>query len=249
MDDYAIVLNAGSSSLKFCVYRRPEVEAWRLEARGQIEGIGTSPRFSAKDARDQVLADDPLDGAVDDGRTALDALAAWLRSQYGGARVLGVGHRVVHGGARYAGPTIVTPAVLEDLRAADPAGSSPSTAQPGGDRRGVRAASRRAAGRLLRHELPSRSAGRRGAGSAAQGHLPRRRAALRLSRSVVRVHRLGPATGRTRDRPGPRHRGAPGQRRQPVRPEKWPERRQQPRVHRARWPLHGDQAGCRSIPA
>ena len=65
MDDYAIVLNAGSSSLKFCVYRRPEVEAWRLEARGQIEGIGTSPRFSAKDARDQRLADDSLDGAVE----------------------------------------------------------------------------------------------------------------------------------------------------------------------------------------
>ena len=49
MDDYAVVLNAGSSSLKFCVYRRPQSEAWRLEARGQIEGIGTSPRFSAKD--------------------------------------------------------------------------------------------------------------------------------------------------------------------------------------------------------
>ena len=44
-----------------------------------------------------------------DGRSALDALAAWLRSRYGGARVLGVGHRVVHGGARFAGPTVVTP--------------------------------------------------------------------------------------------------------------------------------------------
>ena len=31
MDDYALVLNAGSSSLKFCVYRRPRVEPWRLE--------------------------------------------------------------------------------------------------------------------------------------------------------------------------------------------------------------------------
>ena len=49
MDDYALVLNAGSSSLKFCVYRRPEASGWRLEARGQIDGIGTSPRFSAKD--------------------------------------------------------------------------------------------------------------------------------------------------------------------------------------------------------
>ena len=36
MDDFALVLNAGSSSLKFCVYRRPQVEAWRLEARGRL---------------------------------------------------------------------------------------------------------------------------------------------------------------------------------------------------------------------
>ena len=49
MDDYTVVVNAGSSSLKFCIYRRPEAAEWRLEARGQIEGIGTSPRFSAKD--------------------------------------------------------------------------------------------------------------------------------------------------------------------------------------------------------
>src|SRR5688572_2602125 len=103
IDDYALVLNAGSSSLKFCVYRRPEVEAWRLETRGQIEGIGASPRFSAKDDRGRVLADDPLNTHVTDGRTALGALAAWLRSQYGGARVLGIGHRVVHGGAKYTG--------------------------------------------------------------------------------------------------------------------------------------------------
>ena len=116
MDDYAIVLNAGSSSLKFCIYRRPEVEAWRLEARGQIEGIGTSPRFLAKDGGGEALADDALGATVRDGRSALDSLAEWLRSRYGGARVLGVGHRVVHGGARYAGPTIVTPQVLEDLR-------------------------------------------------------------------------------------------------------------------------------------
>jgi acetate kinase len=115
MDDYAVVLNAGSSSLKFCVYRRPEADVWRLEARGQIEGISTSPRFSAKDGTGGVIADQQLDN-VSDGRTALASLADWLRSRYGGARVLGVGHRVVHGGARYTGPTIVTPAVLEDLR-------------------------------------------------------------------------------------------------------------------------------------
>ena len=116
MDDYALVLNAGSSSLKFCVYRRPEAEVWRLESRGQIEGIGTKPRLSAKDGGGAALADQELDETVRDGKSALDALAAWLRSRYGGARVLGVGHRVVHGGPRYAGPVVVTPQVLEELR-------------------------------------------------------------------------------------------------------------------------------------
>ena len=115
MDDYALVLNAGSSSLKFCVYRRPEGENWRLEARGQIEGIGTSPRLSAKDAAGASLADQALDASVRDGRQALEALAGWLRSRYGGARVLGVGHRVVHGGARHAQPTVVSREVLAEL--------------------------------------------------------------------------------------------------------------------------------------
>jgi acetate kinase len=116
MDDYALVFNAGSSSLKFCVYRRPAENAWRLDARGQIDGIGTSPRLTAKDGADGLLASEKLDTSVRDGRAALGVLADWLRTHYGGARVLGVGHRVVHGGAAYAGPCVVTPHVLVDLR-------------------------------------------------------------------------------------------------------------------------------------
>jgi acetate kinase len=99
-DDYALVLNAGSSSLKFCVFARPPGVTWRLEARGQIEGIGTSPRFSAKGGAGEVLANHPLEGKVHDAKSALESLAGWLRSTYGGAKVLGVGHRVVHGGER-----------------------------------------------------------------------------------------------------------------------------------------------------
>lgn len=115
MEDYALVLNAGSSSLKFCVFQRPKGENWRLEARGQIEGIGTAPRLSVKDSQGGSLADKHLDPSVRDGRDAIDALAAWLRSKYGGSRVLGVGHRVVHGGSRFTGPTIVNRQVLEEL--------------------------------------------------------------------------------------------------------------------------------------
>jgi acetate kinase len=116
MDDYAVIVNAGSSSLKFAVFRRPSGDAWRIEVRGQIEGIGTKPQFSAKNTDNQSIADRQLDGSIKDGRTALGFVADWLRERYGGAHVCGVGHRVVHGGARYTRPTIVTPEVLEDLR-------------------------------------------------------------------------------------------------------------------------------------
>jgi acetate kinase len=116
MDDYALVLNAGSSSLKFCVFQRPKGERWELEARGQIEGIGTSPRLSVKNDEGKSLAVMKLDaGAVRDVRVAVDVLARWLHSRYGGARVLGVGHRVVHGGACFAGPTTVDQQVLAEL--------------------------------------------------------------------------------------------------------------------------------------
>src|SRR5688572_25568428 len=116
MEHYALVFNAGSSSLKFCVFRRPGEDTCRLEARGQIDGIGTSPRLTVKDDAGTNLVDDALDASVRNGRAALDVLAEWLRKCYAPARVLGVGHRVVHGGAKYTGPCIVTPEVLEDLR-------------------------------------------------------------------------------------------------------------------------------------
>ena len=114
MDDYALVLNAGSSSLKFSVFQRPEGEGWRLEARGQIEGIGVSPRLSVKDSNNETLANQDVD--VRDGQQAVDTLAAWLKSKYGGSRVLGIGHRVVHGGSRFKAPTILSPPVLDHLR-------------------------------------------------------------------------------------------------------------------------------------
>jgi acetate kinase len=116
-DEFALVLNAGSSSLKFCVFRRPAAEQWRLDAGGQIEGIGTPPRLSVKDREGTKLADEKLSPEVADGRKAVDALAGWLRSKYGGGKVVrGVGHRVVHGGERFDAPIIVDLEVLGELR-------------------------------------------------------------------------------------------------------------------------------------
>jgi acetate kinase len=116
MNDYALVLNAGSSSLKFCVYERSEAEDWHLASRGQIEGIGTSPRILVKDRAEKILVDRRPDGEIRDGNDALNVLATWLKSTYGGARVLGVGHRVVHGGVQFTGPTVITPQVIAELK-------------------------------------------------------------------------------------------------------------------------------------
>ncbi len=118
MDDYGLVLNAGSSSLKFCVFQRPANNHWRLEARGQIDGIGTSPRLVVKGEHGEKMADQ--DVPVGDGRGAVNALAAWLKSHYGGSRVVGVGHRVVHGGAKFTGPVILDKGVFAELQALIP---------------------------------------------------------------------------------------------------------------------------------
>ena len=58
MGTYFLVLNAGSSSLKFCVFQQPQDAPWQVEERGQIEGVGTSPRMSVKDARGEKRLDE-----------------------------------------------------------------------------------------------------------------------------------------------------------------------------------------------
>jgi acetate kinase len=120
MDAYALVLNAGSSSLKFCVYQHAQGAAWQVASRGQIEGIGTAPHLTVKDARGTKLADEKLDASVRDGRAAIDTLSAWLRAKYQGGRIVGVGHRVVHGGPRFSGPTVVTREILAELKELTP---------------------------------------------------------------------------------------------------------------------------------
>jgi acetate kinase len=114
MTGFSLVLNAGSSSLKFCVFELPASQVWRLEARGQIEGIGASPRLRIEDANGQEIVNQQA--AAVDGHEAVNTLAVWLKSNYAGARVLGVGHRVVHGGSRFIGPVVVNSEVLTQLR-------------------------------------------------------------------------------------------------------------------------------------
>ena len=120
MRDFTLVFNAGSSSLKFCAFARGEQNDWILMSRGQIEGIGSAPRMSVRGDVGQLLMDEALEADIRTQRGALDILARWLRSTYAPARVLGVGHRVVHGGSTYIGPTVVTRQVIADLHELEP---------------------------------------------------------------------------------------------------------------------------------
>ncbi len=101
MADLIIVLNAGSSSLKFTIYadrgENPEVLY-----DGQIEGILTETRFKAKDGTGKVVEEKTWPrGSALDHEGAIDALFAWgSRVLNSSDRIAAVGHRVVHGGLR-----------------------------------------------------------------------------------------------------------------------------------------------------
>lgn len=120
MSDYLLILNAGSSSLKFCVFQISKEEDWEFIIKGQIEGIGTSPTLLAKNHEGKPLANQKLEPRVTDCQMALEVLSVWLRSQFPNAHLRGVGHRVVHGGTKYFAPVKVTPDVLEELKALEP---------------------------------------------------------------------------------------------------------------------------------
>jgi acetate kinase len=110
-----LVVNAGSSSIKFQLFDLVGGDRLELAFKGQLEGIGTRPHLAAKDAGGTVLIDEtyPPDQAAD-LRAALGRLEAWLVGRLGGLP-RAIGHRVVHGGPDFAAPTLVDDAVLDRL--------------------------------------------------------------------------------------------------------------------------------------
>jgi len=111
MDDHILVLNAGSSSIKFAVF---DADAGTdLRVQGTISGIGTTPAFEARDNAGHKLAGQ-LPGSVAAHGSALAWLFEWLADRQDG-RLAGAGHRVVHGGERFAEPVLINASVLAGL--------------------------------------------------------------------------------------------------------------------------------------
>lgn len=115
-----LVLNAGSSSLKFGVFRAADANAAPLLS-GQIDAIGLTPRLHAR--KGETRFDEALPTAAADTdahETALAWLLGWLGEHLTALQLVAAGHRVVHGGTRFSAPVRIDDTVLAELEALIP---------------------------------------------------------------------------------------------------------------------------------
>jgi acetate kinase len=120
MADLILVLNAGSSSLKFRGYDVGNYDAGcaapRLVLRGQVESLYTEPQFTVSNANGSLHDEHRWPAGTQLGHDgAVAFIGDFLRSHAEGHRLVAAGHRVVHGGMRFTAPTLVTPEVIEEL--------------------------------------------------------------------------------------------------------------------------------------
>jgi acetate kinase len=109
-----LVINAGSSSIKFSVFETAADRSLAASVHGQVDAIGISPRLEVEDAKGGKLAEQPVTGAGHQG--AIAAIHDWFAGHVGSeAGFAGVGHRVVHGGLKYSQPALIDSQLLADL--------------------------------------------------------------------------------------------------------------------------------------
>jgi acetate kinase len=115
MADVILVLNAGSSSIKFCTFD-PSGNEPALTLRGQIEGLYTAPSFVAADAQGARTGEKKWAQGTELGHQgAIEYIGEFLQSRGEGRRLVAVGHRVVHGGLEFSQATLVTSGVIDKL--------------------------------------------------------------------------------------------------------------------------------------
>src|SRR5215472_10690407 len=113
--DSILVINAGSSSVKFEVFAVDGSAKLTRKIKGQIDGIGTRPRLRARRGDGASLVDREYDfAAISDVPGALHTAGAWLREEQR-MPPSAVGHRVVHGGPEYDKPVLINAEVLARL--------------------------------------------------------------------------------------------------------------------------------------
>ena len=115
MSATVLVVNAGSSSIKFQLFSIASGDRLERRLKGQIEGVGVKPHLVARGVGGDTLIDETWPASeVKDVPAALDKVVGFLRAHIGELPTA-IGHRVVHGGPDYSAPTVITDAVLKRL--------------------------------------------------------------------------------------------------------------------------------------
>jgi len=121
MSGTILVLNAGSSSIKFQLFDAGGAEGVDRRIKGAIEGIGTKPHLAAEDKDGKRLVDKTWGSAeLGDAAAALDQVLDWLTQEMQGEMPAAIGHRVVHGGTRFTRPILVDETVIDGIEALVP---------------------------------------------------------------------------------------------------------------------------------
>lgn len=111
-----IVLNAGSSSLKFQVYDMLDGAEPQLVWKGLYEGLGGTAHFVVKDTGGKLLDEMTWNsGEQFRHEEALMHLVSWLRQHQEGRKLAAIGHRVVHGGEAFSAPVLIDDSVIQRL--------------------------------------------------------------------------------------------------------------------------------------
>ena len=110
-----LVVNAGSSSLKFQLFENEPGPRVKRLLKGQLDGIGVRPRLRATKGDGAIAIDRMFSPEeVRDLPAAIQVTAEWLRGTEN-VELAAIGHRVVHGGPEYSEPILVSPEVLDRL--------------------------------------------------------------------------------------------------------------------------------------
>lgn len=116
MSAWLLALNVGSSSVKFAAFPRL---GGRELLRGSVSNVGDDPQLTVRREGEASTLTAPA-AQVSDLPSAIDHALETVFSHHKRAALAGAGHRIVHGGALFTGPALLTPETIAALRRLEP---------------------------------------------------------------------------------------------------------------------------------